>query len=140
MDIGNYTIAILLGITVLFGFTGIYGSEKAVHTGMENLSPTLEHASNDMMNSVNNTVKSMESTIRSGDWTVIATDLIFTAPMNAARSLMDIIGGSMELFGAFFGSVLIMPQWSVGMASVILWTFIILAVVGVLLKYDLFRG
>lgn len=135
MDISNYLVAILIGVAVMLGFTGAYGNMRNVYTDMDTLDPTLEQVSNHMVVSVNNSVISMQNTLKSGDWLTTATDLVFIAPMNAIRTIIDIVSGSMGLFGAFFGSIYIMPAWSVGLASTILYLFIILAVVSILLKY-----
>ncbi len=139
MEIGNYIVAVLIGAAVLLGFTGAYGNLRNTYPGMEALSPTLEQTSNHMIVSVNNTVISMQNTLKTGDWITTASDLVFIAPMNAVRTLIDIVSGSSELFGSMFGSVYLMPQWSVGWASTLLYVFVILAITGVLLKYSLFK-
>lgn len=139
MEIGNYIIAIVLGVAVMLGFTGLYGDMRSTNTGMDQLSPSLEQVSNHMVVSVNESIISMQTTLKSGNWLTTATDLVFIAPMNAVRTLIDITSGSWELFSVFFGNIYILPAWSPGIASTLIWAFLILAITGVLLKFSLFK-
>ena len=135
-ELGKFGVAIIMGIAIVFAFV-TFASDLGTNYNI-NMPSEFETTANKIMSDMNETSKSMESIISGGKWYDTAFNLIFKAPIDATKSLIGLIDGSLTMIGLFLSTntlQLPIPSWVSQIATVVITFTIAIAVLSALIKW-----